>query len=89
MKSSQEWRDTPVRLRARYDEFGRKAEVLERALNLLLNNRLMAMPGTVQSVSFSTHRRNMVRLDRPVSLRLLPGWDRITAAGQEPAGEKF
>jgi hypothetical protein len=49
---------------------------------------MMAMPGTVQSVSFSTHRRNTVRLDRPLPLRPLPGWDRLTAAGQEPAGEK-
>src|SRR5277367_2131734 len=49
---------------------------------------MMAAPGTVQSVSFSTHRRNTIRLDRPLPLRLLPEWDRITAAGQEPAGEK-
>src|SRR5271155_1838899 len=49
---------------------------------------MMAMPGTVQSVSFSTHRRNTRRLDRPLPLRLLPEWDRITAAGQEPTGEK-
>jgi hypothetical protein len=48
----------------------------------------MAMPGTVQSVSFPTHRRNTIRLDRPLQLRLLPESDRITAAGQEPAGEK-
>ncbi len=48
----------------------------------------MAMPGTVQSVSFSTHRRNTIRLDGPLRLRLLPESDRITAAGQEPAGEK-
>jgi hypothetical protein len=46
------------------------------------------MPGTVQSVSFPTHRRNTIRLDRPLQLRLLPESDRITAAGQEPAGEK-
>ena len=44
--------------------------------------------GTVQSVSFSTYRRNTIRLDRPLPLRLLPEWGRITAAGQEPAGEK-
>src|ERR1700757_4498252 len=49
---------------------------------------MMAMPGTVQSVSFPTHRRNTIRLDRPLPLRLLPESDRITAAGQEPAGEK-
>ena len=49
---------------------------------------MMAMPGTVQSVSFSTHRRNTIRLNRPLPLRLLPEWDRTTAAGQEPAGEK-
>jgi hypothetical protein len=49
---------------------------------------MMAMPGTVQSVSFSTYRRNTIRLDRPLQLRLLPESDRITAAGQEPAGEK-
>jgi hypothetical protein len=49
---------------------------------------MMAMPGTVQSVSFPTHRRNTIRLDRPLQLRLLPESDRITAAGQEPAGEK-
>jgi hypothetical protein len=48
---------------------------------------MMAMPGTVQSVSFSTYRRNTIRLDRPLPLRLLPEWGRITAAGQEPAGE--
>jgi hypothetical protein len=53
MKSSQEWRDTAVRLRARSDEFERKAEALEHALNLLLNNQLivfhtdMAQDGTV------------------------------------------
>jgi hypothetical protein len=49
---------------------------------------MMAMPGTVQSVSFPTHRRNTVRLDGPLQLRLLPESDRITAAGQEPADEK-
>jgi len=48
----------------------------------------MAVPGTVQSVSFPTHRQNTIRLDRPLQLRLLPESDRITAAGQEPAGEK-
>src|SRR3977135_1175656 len=49
---------------------------------------MMAMPGTVQSVSFSTHRRNTIRLDRPLQLRLLPESDRISTVGQEPAGEK-
>src|SRR5271156_1031268 len=49
---------------------------------------MMAAPGTVQSVSFSTYRRNTIRLDRPLPLRLLPEWGRITAAGQEPAGEE-
>src|SRR5271169_5074733 len=49
---------------------------------------MMAMPGTVQSISFSTHRRNTLRLDGPLPLRLLPKWDRITATGQEPTGEK-
>ena len=49
---------------------------------------MMAMPGTVQSVSFPTHSRNTMRLDRPLQLMLLPESDRITAAGQEPAGEK-
>jgi hypothetical protein len=42
MKSSQEWRDTAVRLRERSDEFQRKAEALEHASNLLLNNGLVA-----------------------------------------------
>ena len=27
-------------------------------------------------------------LGQTLQLRLLPGWDRITAAGQEPAGEE-
>jgi hypothetical protein len=59
MKSSQEWRDTAVRLRARSDEFERKAEVLEHALNLLLNNQLivfhtdMAQDGTIHEFLFS------------------------------------
>src|SRR5579859_10030 len=49
---------------------------------------MMAMPGTVQSVSFTTYRRNTIRLDGPIPFRLLPEWRHITAAGQEPAGEK-
>jgi hypothetical protein len=49
---------------------------------------MMAMPGTVQSVSFPTQSRNTMRLDGPLQLRLLPESDRITAAGQEPAGRK-
>lgn len=58
MKSSQEWRDTAVRLRARSDEFERRAEVLEHALNLLLNNQLivfhtdMAQDGTIHEFLF-------------------------------------
>jgi hypothetical protein len=42
MKSSQEWRDTALRLRAWSDEYERRAEALEHPLNLLLNNRLIA-----------------------------------------------
>lgn len=58
MKSSQEWRDTAVRLRARSDKSERKAEALEHALNLLLNNGLivfhtdMAQDGTIHNFPF-------------------------------------
>ncbi|MGA8940371.1 MAG: hypothetical protein WB439_14505 [Acidobacteriaceae bacterium] len=58
MKSSQEWRDTAVRLRARSDEFERKVKALEHVLNLLLNNRLtvfhvdMAQDGTIHDFLF-------------------------------------
>lgn len=58
MKSSQEWRDAAVRLRARSDEFERRAEALEHALNLLLNNGLivfhtdMAQDGSIHDFLF-------------------------------------
>lgn len=54
MKSSQEWRDTAVRLRTRSDEFERKAEALEHALNLLLNNGLIVFH-TDMSQDGTTH----------------------------------
>ncbi len=78
MKSSQEWRNTAVRLRARSDEFERKAEALEHALNLLLNNRLVAFhtdmtqDGTIHDFLFG------VACDAPIEnpfRRMLTGAD--------------
>jgi hypothetical protein len=85
IKSSQEWRDTAVRLRARSDEFERNAEALEHALNLFLNHQLIDFPtdmtqdGTIHDFLFGV--ASNVPIENPFRRMMLMFHNRVLRAG--------